>query len=114
MAGDQLPTAGRFRRTPLAGRVGVHSTYVTGYPDSFPVVAGMDRDVAYDIDGGTPSRLDDLAARDRAAALYHDPIGFLRAATDSGAKLENPDGTYEESWICRRGTALSCPEPTSR
>ena len=74
-------------------------TYITGYPDSFPVVAGMDRDVAYDIDGGTPSRLDDLAARDRGAALYHDPIGFLRAAADTGAKLENARRNGDEESV---------------
>jgi glyoxylase-like metal-dependent hydrolase (beta-lactamase superfamily II) len=64
------------------------ATFVTGWPDPTPVVAGYDNDVAYDVDEGHASRLDAIAARDRRAELYHHPIGFLRAALAPKAKID--------------------------
>jgi hypothetical protein len=62
--------------------------FTTGWPDPFKAVSGYDRDVAYDIEEGETQGLDAQAARDRRAELYHDPIGFLQAATAEGARLE--------------------------
>jgi hypothetical protein len=64
------------------------AAFVTGWPDPTPVVAGYDDDVAFDVDGGQASRLDATTARDRRAELYHHPIGFLRAALATGARLD--------------------------
>jgi glyoxylase-like metal-dependent hydrolase (beta-lactamase superfamily II) len=61
--------------------------FVTGWPAPFPVVAGYDDDVAYDVEEGQASRLDGITARDRRAEVYHHPIGFLRAALGPGARV---------------------------
>ncbi len=64
------------------------AAFVTGWPDPAKVIAAYDDDVAFDVEEGQASRLDAITARDRRAEIYHQPIGFLRAALADGAKLE--------------------------
>jgi glyoxylase-like metal-dependent hydrolase (beta-lactamase superfamily II) len=60
----------------------------TGWPSAFPVIEAYDGGVPFGVESGTASRRDDVAAIARRAELHHDPIGFLRAATAPGARLE--------------------------
>jgi len=54
-------------------------------------VAGVDKDVAYNVaPNGDATRASNAAARDRRAEIYHHPITVVRAALDPAAKLTNP------------------------
>jgi glyoxylase-like metal-dependent hydrolase (beta-lactamase superfamily II) len=54
-------------------------------------VAGVDKDVAYNVPpNGEATRASTAAARDRRAEIYHHPITIVGAALDPAAKLTNP------------------------
>jgi glyoxylase-like metal-dependent hydrolase (beta-lactamase superfamily II) len=62
--------------------------FVTGWPDPANVGAGYQLHAAYDLEGGEASSVDDFTTNERYAAIFHHPIGFLRAALSNGARLE--------------------------
>ena len=54
------------------------------------LVAGIDGDVGYNVAAnGNAARIQNAAARDRRAEIYHHPITIVRAALDPAAKLMN-------------------------
>jgi glyoxylase-like metal-dependent hydrolase (beta-lactamase superfamily II) len=62
--------------------------FVTGWPDPAHVGAGYALHAAYDLEEGEASSVDDFTTNDRYDALFHHPIGFLRAALSKDARLE--------------------------
>ncbi|MGH9324987.1 MAG: MBL fold metallo-hydrolase [Vicinamibacteria bacterium] len=66
------------------------ATFPTGNPAPTRQVLGVDGDVAYNVSPtGTATRASARTARDRAAEIYHHPIGILREALGTEANLQN-------------------------
>ena len=57
---------------------------------SFPVISGIDGDVAYDIGAdGSARRADEQAATERRSEFYHHPLTLVRAALAGNASVSN-------------------------